>query len=801
MVNENMDEVVLVKGWKKSANWSFPRGKINKEESDLDCAIREVYEETGLDLKAAGLVVDGDQTKSIEVTMREQHMKLFVFRNVPMDFEFQPQTRKEISKIQWYKISELPTVKKNKQHQEGAKDALAGNANKFYMVAPFLGSLKKWIAQQRKQDKVRSTIQPVSVPQILKAEGVTVAAETPPLDEPHKEGSFTNLMHLLDKSKKHNIADDPPVSVNPADLLADHTSVMETMEKPDSSNVPLKQGLLSLLRNETIHSPDIKQPPPQTPAAQIVEEPQMPLSPPHHHLSRMPTLPTIPRVAEGTQHISGITKENVKVPQMKPAPPLIHPGRLVLQDHSPQRGRLAADHVNGTNLHTFYRSEDPHHQTPASLFAGEHDKAPPASKLPPPRITPHSANLLSLFKTKETEGVEAFPRLSENVPGRSIRNGKQSSALPATLIPPQVLRKPPSQTISHHRPMSGQQASLLDLFRKPSAVKLTATENVSPSLQPPSAPIELSAQSSPGHSREPSEQANIKYEKLHHEDSRRAPSQGHSHKKLNLPVSATVSGPLNVPQFHMVAKDQTAQRQKATTKGHSVPEKRPAITILARPGSSHAARQGAENAETHDASVTSKSVSDPMSVKRDAPPVSTSGYRTSPKISQPPTPKLSPQPAPPKPATFQPQILRRQAQYQPNRSIDQDEPSPIQPLPSPAQYLPKAQNKLRGHSSAADEHKKSLLSLFTTNTYPSAKASPPSALPASADAGHPASALISPLGEEPAMPRQENRPLTARATGMERQQSLGSGQPRDGKNQMTDVTRNKLLGILANVKA
>lgn len=97
MLNENMDEVVLVKGWKKGANWSFPRGKINKDEKDLDCAIREVYEETGFDIAAAGLVPDESNTKYIEVTMREQHMQLYVFRGVSMDTPFQARTRKEIS--------------------------------------------------------------------------------------------------------------------------------------------------------------------------------------------------------------------------------------------------------------------------------------------------------------------------------------------------------------------------------------------------------------------------------------------------------------------------------------------------------------------------------------------------------------------------------------------------------------------------------------------------------------------------------------------------------------------------------
>lgn len=31
-----------MKGWNKGASWSFPRGKINKEEADGMCAIREV---------------------------------------------------------------------------------------------------------------------------------------------------------------------------------------------------------------------------------------------------------------------------------------------------------------------------------------------------------------------------------------------------------------------------------------------------------------------------------------------------------------------------------------------------------------------------------------------------------------------------------------------------------------------------------------------------------------------------------------------------------------------------------------
>ncbi|KAL7940722.1 DCP2 domain-containing protein [Trichoderma barbatum] len=159
MLNHELDSVVLVKGWKKGASWSFPRGKINKDEDDLDCAVREVYEETGLDLREAGLVPTEAKPKYIEIPMREQHLRLYVFRDVPMETLFQPRTRKEISKIEWYKLSDLPTLRKkgpqnNNNHQYDSSPG--ANANKFYMVAPFLVPLKKWIISQKKIDEKRT---------------------------------------------------------------------------------------------------------------------------------------------------------------------------------------------------------------------------------------------------------------------------------------------------------------------------------------------------------------------------------------------------------------------------------------------------------------------------------------------------------------------------------------------------------------------------------------------------------------------------------------------------------------------
>lgn len=35
-------QVVLVKGWKSSSGWGFPKGKINQNEPPHECAAREV---------------------------------------------------------------------------------------------------------------------------------------------------------------------------------------------------------------------------------------------------------------------------------------------------------------------------------------------------------------------------------------------------------------------------------------------------------------------------------------------------------------------------------------------------------------------------------------------------------------------------------------------------------------------------------------------------------------------------------------------------------------------------------------
>ncbi|KAJ0343046.1 hypothetical protein COL922a_000373 [Colletotrichum nupharicola] len=298
LLNEAMDSTILVKGWKKGANWSFPRGKINKDEDDLECAIREVYEETGYDLHAAGLVPENRDVKYIEVTMREQQLRLYVFRNIPMDTHFQPRTRKEISKIQWYKLSELPAFrKKGAQNQNDA--AAAANANKFYMVAPFLVPLKKWVVQQKKRDAVKgpndAQFQPhplhdelVTEDDVWQTEPVTDAStRTPALDT--LEGATMELQRLL--------------KVQPA--AAQSASVPISSESGGDKGA----SLLAILqaKNQAAVKAAPAAPVPHTPLDHTIGEVPQPRSPhgQHHSQQRVPLAsyqhpPGFPVAPDGT---------------------------------------------------------------------------------------------------------------------------------------------------------------------------------------------------------------------------------------------------------------------------------------------------------------------------------------------------------------------------------------------------------------------------------------------------------------------------------------------------------------------
>ena len=704
-----------MKGWKKGANWSFPRGKIDKDEMDFKCAVREVYEETGYDLKEAGLVGEEKDIKYIDVEIRGQDVRLYVFRGVPMDVHFEPRTRKEISKVSWHKLSDLPTVKKRKQQQEGHGEELAVNANKFYMVAPFLGSLKKWISQQRKRDRAMHAKQATAITN-TNMSGVESAAleqealDEQPIDERVEQDHLARLLHTLQQPNQARTSD-----------LSEVSRPVAPQQASEMRDIPRSADLLALLRNGTHPAPEPK---PQTPFDQVIEQPPVPRSPPHHPSHRMPHLPPPPSFQLPAAHCQPTSSAQVAFPHSGHNPlPMDAPPPMpeITPIPAPPRPAQLAPRSSGMNAPMaplnrapapYQRTSDQFSQNPHPSLEPQYTAVPPASKLPPPKLTAQASGLLDLFRSggPSTKTSAADSAIQKPNPPPAVQQEEKNPKTSFQFVPPQVSRSSSTNVPQTSGSPSEHKATLLKLFRTSS---VPSTE--SKGLQPPVTAVELSASPTPGHPRETSRTADASAKApIPSAGPFCKPATNERHHPSNAPVSATVSGPLNTPQFDMIKSTSRASHgpvQDITTRsGKNSP-----VRILSRPSSSHGPPVLAPQGDnTHQPASRRKHNPQP------APLVTPS------KAVQPPTPDLKAQADPSKP--FQPQILRR-----PGLPQDPGEPSPIQPLPSPQHNVPMA--KRLAHSA---EQKKSLLSLFTK---PPPAISPPSG---TAQATEPAS-LVSPL--------------------------------------------------------
>lgn len=489
LLNEEMDEVVLVKGWKKNANWSFPRGKINKDEKDLDCAVREVYEETGFDIKDAGLIKDEKRVKYIEINMREQNMRLYVIGGVSKGTYFEPRTRKEISRIEWVKLSDLPTlkklpaVKKNKQVEADQQSNLAGNASKFYMVAPFLVPLKKWIARQKRMDPTKgSTLQ---APPMDASTAETFTEEEGPM-----ENSYDNK--LPSDLPEVSVAQDPSthlkrlLNINSHPEPAPHQSVSPQIPQPlplPQPQAPVpdnSQGnvLLNLLWKGTntgnqITGPQVNIAPGVTHESFSIQPPQASAPPGNNYIGNgsFPHARFLPVAPDGEaannqfqnrpvtsvplQHPPGTAVLAQQQPpfirnetQPYPLPSLSHQSVDNMQPVNPPHfspyTRVDLPSLNtGMPPHSannverrftpapYQRTGDPEFARDGQTGDSSHS-IPPASKLPPPKLTSQSLALLNVFKGESSKPAKAGgePHLSQSrEKGPATSKGQQQNKL------------------------------------------------------------------------------------------------------------------------------------------------------------------------------------------------------------------------------------------------------------------------------------------------------------------------------------------------------------------------------------
>lgn len=99
------DKVLLVQ--QSSGNWGFPKGHLEKGESETDAAIRETKEETNLDVK----IVDPSARYSIDYNTDKGTHKEAVYFLATRTSEEIVRQESEINEIKWFDFKEaLETI-------------------------------------------------------------------------------------------------------------------------------------------------------------------------------------------------------------------------------------------------------------------------------------------------------------------------------------------------------------------------------------------------------------------------------------------------------------------------------------------------------------------------------------------------------------------------------------------------------------------------------------------------------------------------------------------------------------------
>jgi mRNA-decapping enzyme subunit 2 len=150
LLNPDCSKVLLVQAWGKGGKWGFPKGKIAKDETELQAAVREVYEETGYDFSA---VLDAGpgapEPAYVDSYSGGKLSRIFIVPGVPEDTRFETRTRKEIAAITWVPVAALPDPRPRPGDPAGA--AAAWPPKSFWLVAPYVPNLSSCIRRRRKR--------------------------------------------------------------------------------------------------------------------------------------------------------------------------------------------------------------------------------------------------------------------------------------------------------------------------------------------------------------------------------------------------------------------------------------------------------------------------------------------------------------------------------------------------------------------------------------------------------------------------------------------------------------------------
>eukprot|EP01106_Pelomyxa_sp_JSP_P005405 TRINITY_DN18568_c0_g1_i2.p1 TRINITY_DN18568_c0_g1~~TRINITY_DN18568_c0_g1_i2.p1 ORF type:complete len:249 (+),score=14.12 TRINITY_DN18568_c0_g1_i2:224-970(+) len=123
-VDTSGTHVIVVQAYGNNT-WGLPMGKKNDDETELNAAIREVKEETGLEI---GRFLN--PSKRAEMVIGRRKVIVFFCSGIPLSVPLHPQTKNEISCIAWHPIADIY------QHPQ-----------QYWGVAPISRELTTWVGR------------------------------------------------------------------------------------------------------------------------------------------------------------------------------------------------------------------------------------------------------------------------------------------------------------------------------------------------------------------------------------------------------------------------------------------------------------------------------------------------------------------------------------------------------------------------------------------------------------------------------------------------------------------------------
>lgn len=103
-------EILLVESFRKKYQYSFPKGKRNRDEGTLAAAKRELLEETGID-ESRYAFVPGKWYIEFKQTCDKPHIVYYAARLLDRDVRLAPEDVKEIRSAGWFTPTNIYTMR------------------------------------------------------------------------------------------------------------------------------------------------------------------------------------------------------------------------------------------------------------------------------------------------------------------------------------------------------------------------------------------------------------------------------------------------------------------------------------------------------------------------------------------------------------------------------------------------------------------------------------------------------------------------------------------------------------------